>query len=294
LSLFLSQLSPPGLQAPPAELIVTVEFQAVLHQGGLFSPQPLTLFLQRTPLVLDLSLTLAGRHPLGRPVAVETAFQSLPKREYALPLELNLALAVSQLLARLSQIAHDLSRVHLMGGPDLLERGVRRAGLVTKADEPPALLLQMRGELLLLLFQGYALMLQLEFFFRESRLLCRHGGRLDSQRLLLLLQTRRASREAGAGKMHAKLKGPDGEQVAFLQRADRSRLSVYKSTRVDFKTPEHEPGWPESEHTMVGMNRIHVKAQITALRPAHGGYWSGERPARAMEPAILDNQFGRC
>src|SRR5437870_2226004 len=103
-----------------------------------------------------------------------------------LPLRLNLLLPVGKLPPRLVQITHDLSHTLLIGSPHLPEGRVGLASLIAQADEPPAFLFEMRGQLLLLPVQGIPAMLEPHFLLGQRRLLGDDSGGLDPQGLFLL------------------------------------------------------------------------------------------------------------
>src|SRR5439155_17606515 len=147
-------------------------------------------------LLRQLSLAESHRRSLTHPMPVEAAFEPFAEVKQALPLGLEVLLAVGQLSARLGQIIHDLGHTLLIARPNLLQRRVGFASLITKADEPLAFLLQVRGQLLFLKLQGVPAPLETNLLLGEGRLLRCDSCGLDPQGLLLLLQSVLAGRES--------------------------------------------------------------------------------------------------
>src|SRR5437764_14059422 len=101
--------------------------------------------------------------------------------------------------------------------------------------EPLAFRFQMRGQLLFLLLQGIAALLEPDFLLRESRLLRGDRGGLNAQGLLLALSRVPASRDRCRDPMHLKLKRPNAEQIPLPKATGRHLLAIDEGAVVGFE-----------------------------------------------------------
>src|SRR5439155_1785038 len=254
-----AQTVPASGQLSTAELHFAVETQARLLQLGGCPLQALILFAQFATLVGYLGVTTAHGASLSGPVSVETALQPLSQVEQTAALAFQLLLSVGQFAARPGQISHDLGYALLVDGAILLEGGMGMASFIAQAHEPLLFLIQMAGQLSLVLFQARLALLELQLLFCERRLLRNHGGRLDTQRLFLFLQRVCTGDDAIGRQNQLKLKGPNGEQISVTKRADRRHLAIDERAVVSPEISEGQPSRPVSENTLKGLNRVSIE-----------------------------------
>jgi hypothetical protein len=177
------QLAPAVLELSLAQLCFPVEAQASLNEGGPFDLEPFAV-------PGDLLFATAEGLLLTGPVTLPAAAQPAAQLREALSLVLYLVQFPSGLFAVAVGCFPAGVPLLLELGPLALQLRLFAANVFLCGDEVAPPLLEVGGELLLLLLQGSAALLEPVFFLEQGGLLGSNGRRLNAEGLRFCLARR--------------------------------------------------------------------------------------------------------
>jgi hypothetical protein len=291
-------------------------------QALLFQRELLTLLAQLLPAQFELAVCPFLESPHSRSLAAEpiligdqVGFTSLQAGFLSLPVS---AIALDQLAAQLAHscaILSDLLAFLLQFGAQtgqllalLLERIASRgtlrlelrsflSELLLQLLEPLLPFIQPGGKLGFLSLQGRSTLHQSRFFFRQGRLLRRHGGHLDPDRIALAIQ----QDGIGAGSLgrgrgaedNGELGGAKADHIAAGQPMCLNPRAIDESTRGTVEIAEEWAGLVEDNGAVKGGDPGVWKPNITARSLTDEGQGVIEEEPGATEGSRLHHQFAR-